>query len=468
MINKVYVSTADASLIRSAQTIAISQLGFKWIMGPVNEMTTVKTISASKWAYMVLDGNSGAIFTSNSGPSVGSRTSAVATSISTITEAFAPATPLVPPPVPPPFVLSFTAFINATTSSTVAATAPVTAAFTGTNTYNGGGTVTGLWNLGDGTAVTPYTSSTVVSHTYQTGSFTASLALTESAYNSKSVATVYVTANVPTVTPRFTIDVATATAPYTASFTNISSLDLGYGATVTYKWIFGDGATTSSIDSTHGYQTGSFPVQLQITESIYGIASAYILPDGITGSVPVLTPLFYVITSSAVAPLTAAFANSSSEDIGDGVGYGFRWVFGDGTTSTAYQPSVIYNTGSFVVRLELSESAYGIASAYTLPGGITGSVPTLVATFTTNSVGFGETPESFMEPLTMSFTSSVDTYTGHSGLTYSWSFGNGNSSLNEPPPQANYLSGAYTASLTVTETSYGISSTSAQSFIVGS
>ncbi len=386
MINKVYVSTSDASLIRSAQTVAIAQLGFLWIMGPVDKMRTVQEVPKSKWAYMVLDGNSGAIYTTNSGPAAGSRTSTVATSLTDITTTFTPTPPLSSPPappVPPPFVLSFVALINSNSSSAVSATAPVTAAFTGTHTYNGEGIVTGILDLGDGSSLIPYTSSAVVNHTYDTGSFTASLSLTESTYNSTSVATVYVTANVPTIIAQFSMNPTLSVAPFTSAFTNESTVSLGEGDSVLYNWFYGDGALVST-------------------------------------SLP----------------------------------------------GTNFFPHT-YNTGTFVAQLQITESVYGITSVYVLPGGVTASVPTLTVSFTTNSIGFGDAPESYMEPVTISFTSSVS-YTGHGGLTYLWDFGNLTSSSMEPPPQGNYTTGAYTASLTVTEGSYGIIGYSEQTFIVNS
>lgn len=467
MINKVYVSTADASLVQSVQTVAIASLGYLWAMGPVEEMRMVKSISSSKWAWMVLQG--GSITTTNTGPNPYSRTAKVATSLSDVTTAFAPTTPLVSPPAQAAFVLSFTSFINSFTKSIASATAPMTAAFTLTHTYNSDGVVSGFLHLGDGSTSVPYTSSMVVDHTYATGSWTASLALSESSHTSTSVALVYVTTNVPRITASFSIYIAGgtpsgSTAPFTTSFTDDSTTNIGTGATTTYKLVYGDGTTSSnSALPDHGYGTGSFPVELQITESIYGITSKYVLPRGITGSLPILMPSFTVLTSSGIAPFTAAFTNTSDFT---GEGYSERWVFGDGTTSAQTNPpNHTYQTGSFPVRLEMTESVYHLTASYVLPYGITGSVPTVVASFTTNSVGFGGAPESYMEPVTISFTSSVSS-DSHGGLTYLWDFGNLQSSSLVPPPQGNYTTGAYTASLTVTEDSYGISSTSAQSFIV--
>ena len=74
---------------------------------------------------------------------------------------------------------------------------PYTASITGTQVYNGSGVVTGFWYWGDGTASTPFTNSAGVIHKYETGSWTSSLALTESSYNITNVASFYISASIP-------------------------------------------------------------------------------------------------------------------------------------------------------------------------------------------------------------------------------------------------------------------------------
>jgi len=72
---------------------------------------------------------------------------------------------------------------------------PFDANVTGSHTYNGSGTVTGQWDWGDGSPAEPYVSGAGISHTYSTGEWTASLAVTESSYRITNVATFYISAS---------------------------------------------------------------------------------------------------------------------------------------------------------------------------------------------------------------------------------------------------------------------------------
>ena len=253
--------------------------------------------------------------------------------------------------------------------------APYSASITGSHTYNGAGTVSGLWNFGDGAAVAAYVSGAGVKHIYTTGSWTASLALTESYYGIKNVATIYISASKPWVSPLFTATPVTGIAPYTTSFDNTSTYALN--STFVYVWIFGDGKANSSLfEPTHGYQTGSFPVQLHISESYYGIAGAYLLPGGITGSVPTVSPSFTVDVPTGTAPLPVTTSNTSTIQIGGGGDYvTYRYDFGDG--SPLYPNGVAkheYGVGEWAIELQVTESLYNIRASYLLPGGVTGSL----------------------------------------------------------------------------------------------
>ena len=253
--------------------------------------------------------------------------------------------------------------------------APFSASVTGSHTYNGTGIVTGQWSWGDGSPAETYTSGAGVKHIYTTGSWTASLALTESSYGHTNVATIYISASKPWVSPLFTATPVTGIAPYTSSFDNTSTYALN--STFTYVWIFGDGtANSTAFEPTHGYQTGSFPVELHISESYYGIAGAYLLPGGITGSVPTVSPSFTVDVAIATAPLPVTTSNTSTIQIGGGGDYvTYRYDFGDG--SPLYPNGVAkheYGVGEFPIELQVTESLYKIAASYLLPGGVTGSV----------------------------------------------------------------------------------------------
>ena len=324
-----------------------------------------------------------------------------------------------------------------------------------------------LWNLGSGS----YTSSAAITPpalTYtQTGSYTVTLQETSSTGN-KSVTTQTITVTDPTLNAWINSPLlATGIAPLSRSFTVTRTYN-GNGAVTGYLH-FGDGKPSVAFVNNgtigHVYNSGSFTASLALTESSYGhtnVATVYI-----SASWPTLTPLFTVTTSSNIAPSIATFANTSTQVVGNDDLYNYTWYYGDGSpTDTGFQPPHTYQTGSFIVKLAMTESYYGVSASYTIPGGITSSAPTLQVAFTTQSVGFGGALDSYMEPVTNSYTRSIS-YNGHGTLTYDWEFGNGESGSGAGPfGNVYYGVGGYTASLSITESSYNSTGYYTQSFIV--
>ena len=154
---------------------------------------------------------------------------------------------------------------------------PITATFTTSSTmYNGHGLLTSAigWIFGDGSSI--YYSDTVTHAYSNTGSFTASLHVTESSYNIKAATTQMFYVSAPTVTATFTFVTESNAAASSASFTNTSTCVTSSG-TLTYLWDMGSGSliyTTANPPGTVNYiNAGSYTASLQVTESNYGIAS---------------------------------------------------------------------------------------------------------------------------------------------------------------------------------------------------
>lgn len=81
------------------------------------------------------------------------------------------------------FIISPATFVASFSMSLNSATAPATASFIQSSSYNGTGTLTYLWSYGSGSATT--TAATASAFGYlDAGGYTASLAITESSYNS--------------------------------------------------------------------------------------------------------------------------------------------------------------------------------------------------------------------------------------------------------------------------------------------
>ena len=252
-------------------------------------------------------------------------------------------------------------------------------------------------------------------------------------------------------------------APLTVQFTNLTTtqeLD-------TYLWLFGDGTTSTDANPTHVYQSGSndglgYTASLQVSNSVTLSPGGIKTRNGyITASIPTVTALFTYITSSGPGPVTVGFRNESSTTSQTPPTLTYLWNFGDSNSSILESPSDhnYANTGSFTASLQATGS-YGIASKYTQSFFI--PAPTLVAAFTyTTSSGPG--------PITGAFASTT-TYNGNGdvgNLTYKWIFGDGYSSSLNPASHFYSNTGSYTSSLQVTESLYGITSTSpTQSFYV--
>jgi PKD repeat protein len=159
---------------------------------------------------------------------------------------------------------------------------------------------------------------------------------------------------------------AVAPSPPVASFTaNQTSGQLplavtfnsgGSTGTITsYGWTFGDGGTSTSANPTRTYTTpGTFTVALTVsgpggsnTQTRTGYITITRAPgrDGPNATAP--TASFVADVTSGAAPLSVNFTNLSSGTIES-----YAWTFGDGSTSTAANPSHAYaSPGIYTVAL---------------------------------------------------------------------------------------------------------------------
>ena len=132
--------------------------------------------------------------------------------------------------------------------------------------------------------------------------------------------------------------------PLTANFTS-AAVDSASQTISNWNWSFGDGATSAAQNPSHTYTTpGTFSATLIATNS-NGVPIA-----GAIASITVsnLTLAFTANPNNGVAPLPVSFASGNVDSAGHAV-TNWNWSFGDGATSTAQNPSHIYETaGSFI------------------------------------------------------------------------------------------------------------------------
>jgi len=138
---------------------------------------------------------------------------------------------------------------------------------------------------------------------------------------------------------------------------------------------------------------------------------------------------------SGTAPLTVQFTDTSTN-----TPISWSWNFGDGNTSTSQNPSYTYTAaGTYSVSHTAANtagiSAIDTQSAYITVGAATTTAP--VASFT-------ESPASGATPLTVQFTDTSN----NTPTSWSWDFGDGNTSTAENPSYIYTAPGTYTVTLT--------------------
>lgn len=201
-------------------------------------------------------------------------------------------------------------------------------------------------------------------------------------------------------------------------------------ATNTYIW----GNTSTSTNLTLNYPTTINSVMsLQATNIITGCSNTISKPFAV---VPNPTANFSATPLDGCAPLRVTFTDSSSANIGNLTQ--FIWNFGNGTTSNLQNPFNQYTiNGTYTVSL-IVQNSFGCLDTITEPNYIT-VYPNPTASFNYSPTDLNEV---------YSGTQFINLSVG--GNTYSWDFGDGESStLENPYHDFPRDTGKYTVLLTV-------------------
>jgi len=200
---------------------------------------------------------------------------------------------------------------------------------------------TSYWDFGDGTT------STAQNPTHQyadDGTYTVTLTVTDDDGASDSASRSITVLNVGP-TADFSYSPSEPKAGENVTFDASSSYDPD-GAIVSYHWDFGDGETGTGKTATHSYaDDGTYTVTLTVTDD-----------DGASDSASrtVIVSGTFSSATSPNQPPTADFSYSpSSPTTADTVQF---WDFGDGTTSTAQNPTHQYaDDGTYTVTLTVTD-----------------------------------------------------------------------------------------------------------------
>jgi gliding motility-associated-like protein len=281
--------------------------------------------------------------------------------------------------------------------------------FTDLSTTYGTSTITG-WNWDFGT--TPVTTSSIQNPSKQytaQGSYDVTLTVTNSLGCSSTI-----------TKPNF-IAVRQPVADFTSTYNlfcvgqaiEFTNLSLGQSTGTTYSWDFGDPnnptADTSNLrNPSYTYNdTGAYTVTLVMTDGLLGCKDTLVIPQLISIDVPELS-FIANDTFRYCPPHLVNFTNFANFDTVQVESV--LWDFGDGSFSTLFQPSYIYNTaGSFTVCLRI-KFANGCQDSICYPNyiNIGGSVGNITAV-----------PDSGCSPMNVCFNANTD----GSAASHIWFYG---------------------------------------------
>ncbi len=272
------------------------------------------------------------------------------------------------------------------------------------------------WDFGDGA------SSTLrhPTHLYTTpGTYTVTLTASNVFGPATSVKMGFI--EVLAVITDFSATPRTGALPLSVSFT-----DLTANAPTSWSWDFGDGGSSTLQHPTHTYTSpGTFTVSLTASNALGSnteTKSAYVQTLGVVAA-------FEGAPRSGGLPLTVSFTDLSAH-----APTSWLWDFGDGETSSVQHPTHTYaSLGTFTVTLTAS-NAYS-ADAETKSGYVQGLG--VVA-------NFSAAPRSGGAPLTVSF---IDLST-NAATSWSWDFGDGETSSVQHPTHVYSSPGTFTVTLT--------------------
>jgi len=241
------------------------------------------------------------------------------------------------------------------------------------------------------------------------------------------------------------VTIAGASAPVASFTTNVTSgsnpvsvqfIDTSSNTPTKWFWSFGDGGVSEESDPTHAYTIdGVYTVTLTVTnaDGSHSVTRA----NYITSLKSVAPPVAGFVSTGATgsSPLSVKFVDASSNNPTSWV-----WSFGDGGSSTEENPTHVYTTkGTFTVTMTATNS--GGSNTVTKDAYVTVSQNSVAPT-----ASFVATTTSGFTPLTVKF---VDTSI-NGPTSWVWTFGDGNSEFVQNPTHTYTSPGAYSVTLTAT------------------
>nr|WP_246269989.1 PKD domain-containing protein [Methanofollis tationis] len=296
--------------------------------------------------------------------------------------------------------------------------APLTVTFTDLSV----GATAWQWSFGDGGASTEQHPV----HTYaMPGTYTVSLTASSLFGSTTAEKAGYVTVTAPALAANFSANRTAGTVPFAVQFNDTTA-----GAPLAWNWSFGDGVTSTEQHPLHTYlMPGNYTVSLAVADA-YGSMDTAAAEGYVTAEAPPLVAAFTTNVTSGFVPFAVGFNDTTA-----GAPVAWNWSFGDNGTSIERHPIHAYTMpGIYTVNLTVTD-AYGAVSGN----------ETIIRAKLLLHPAFSVNLTAGVVPLAVCFTD----LTAANASAWLWSFGDGNTSIEQHPVHTYTVAGAYTVSLTV-------------------
>lgn len=296
------------------------------------------------------------------------------------------------------------------------------------------------WSFGDGSSPSTELSP---SHSFASpGAYAVVLTVTDGERTAQGGVLVTVESGKPTSSAISVTAHATPTGGVAPLDVQLSAAVSGAVGDVTYSWDFGDGSPSSaSASPVHTYAAGNFVALVTVSDGV-GTAQGAVVVQSSTGpSTSSLAAAALASTTSGVAPLTVAFSSAVSGAAGSVT---YSWNFGDGSAvDTSANPSHTYTSpGSYIALLTATDGVKSSQSGVVIEVRATQTSSNLTVTTVAS-------PTSGPAPLGVTFSAAVSGAVGTP--SFSWSFGDGQSSTVQSPTHTYASDGDFVAMVTVTD-----------------
>ncbi|MDH7507619.1 MAG: PKD domain-containing protein, partial [Candidatus Thermoplasmatota archaeon] len=209
------------------------------------------------------------------------------------------------------------------------------------------------------------------------------------------------------------------------------------GTIISWSWNFGDGYTSSQRNPTHNYMNdGTYNVILNVTDDDGAKDTKYKIIN-VTNLPPIAN---FTYSPSSITTIDTVQFNDTSID-NDGAIVSWYWNFGDGSNSTSQNTSHKYAyKGTYIVNLTVTDD----------DGATNSKSRSILVNNTPPQANFTYYPDNPEALITLNF---IDTSVDTDGTikSWSWNFGDGNTSNLQNPTHKYLIPGNYSVSLTVTD-----------------